>query len=835
GTTTYASGAASTGTSQNVALRLSYADLQAISNAYDTDLTTIYFKLTQLDGGTITMPSGTLHAAVGSITGSDRIVGPGESIVWTPATNASSATGLPAFKFVAYDNAEDSVHTATVSVKVEAVNQAPTMNSAVSYSTARNVAYTISHTSLASLLSLSDSDNATSSLKFRLEDKVSGTLQVKVNGGAAQTANVGDLLASTDEFVWTPNLNVTGSQVAFKVSAQDVAGLRTAAIATVTFSVSGSNIPPKMALNATPTVDISDVELSPAGSQGQSYRISFTSLASLLPIQDADSDGRYYVVTSISGGTLRRGAATVSAQLNAPATAPDAAQNHLLATGEEFLFIPDPATFGSNVEILRVRAWDGQNYSSEAVVRLDLERVYSTPVLTSISDFSGLIQDQVYPFTYDTLRSNAVMSNVDETGANKMWFKVTAVEPSYNQQLTGSLVGSLLEIKPSGAASFTAVTTPLSNVFIKPGDQLRWTPNKGAYGKLYGFKVAAYQDNGTGPAKQSVTDVAVNFSTVKVNSAPKFVNADGNDTTISSAVEDTPYVLNYNQLAANYPGTDLETGALTYQIVNIPSANGVYRKVSAAGTSTLTSGVNAVDLNPGDSILWTPPLNISGVAQNLFEVMLKDADGAFTSSSRMVKINITAVNDAPSYGTPVLKLLGDAGTSKNISGGQTITYANVLAAIPVSDIENDTVDFRIESIGSGVLRKGSTNSGAQILMTSAETMPRLISGTGDGNSTLSTVNWTPPVNATGEFLVMTVRACDATACSPTSREVRVMVNGVNAVPTISSALVGAPGRSAGNVNFVLGTTTYASGAASTGTSQNVALRLSYADLQAISN
>ena len=149
-------------------------------------------------------------------------------------------------------------------------------------------------------------------------------------------------------------------------------------------------------------------------------------------------------------------------------------------------------------------------------------------------------------------------------------------------------------------------------------------------------------------------------------------------------------------------------------------------------------------------------------------------------------------------------------SNQNNVGGISITHTMLMSAVPVTDVETtpSNISYRIESISSGVLRMGNTNTGAVI--NPQANRPLIINAVGDQTNTTGVVNWTPPLNAIGNYAIMTVRAVDANnESSSTTAEVRINLNGSNAVPTIDST-------------FTLGAT-----ATSTGTSQNVAMQIDY--------
>jgi hypothetical protein len=540
--------------------------------------------------------------------------------------------------------------------------------------------------------------------------------------------------------------------VAFKVSAEDTAGLRTATIATVSFVVSGSNIAPKMALTAN-GADIVATKLTSAGTQGQGYPISYQTLNGILPIQDTDSDARFYAVTSISGGTLYKGSGTVEAQLNAPATSPDTSKNQLLGVGEQYLYIPEASKSGTDIEILRVRAWDGLNYSSEAIVRLDLNKVYSVPVLTSVNDFFGLNQDQVFTFTYDELRNKTNASNVDETSLNRIKFKITALNSG--------------ELKIAGTALAL-------DEYLSAGETFTWKPALGAYGRLNGFSVVAFQDNaGTSDDKASVNALNVHFNVAKANATPTLAAG----TPITGAFEDIPFNISYNMLAQSYPGADAEGSVLTYVIVSpLPPSAATYQKKSGATITNITA--LPVEIAPGESVIWTPAGNVSGSPVDVMTIKVKDSDGKLSDDARMVQVDVSPVNDVPVH-TAQVSL---SSISKNPPGGLQISFDTIKQKIQVFDQETaaDNIQYRIESVNAGKLYTGNAIDASKLIDT-ALSMP-LLSKTGTNTS----LTWEPDNNSFGNFTIMTVRAFDGTDYASTAVPVTITVNPSNTAPILNA-------------------------------------------------
>ncbi|NBX18309.1 MAG: hypothetical protein EBR09_13180, partial [Proteobacteria bacterium] len=760
------------GTSQNVPRKVTYDELLTLSGATDVDATPISFYLTNLDSGALTFSDNVTYGAVG-VLNPERLIGPGEWFLWKPSANQTDAAGISAFKFVAFDNLDRSVLTTSVKVVVNPVNQPPTVLDTAQFTVPRNTPITISFAELGAIANLQDFEDVAGSgagktyhagMKFIVEEILSGSLQTVISGTEA-TANVASsFIQPTNSFKWLPALNVTGVQRAFKVSVRDRNGLASDKVITVQVEVTGSN--------AAPTTVAGPVTVT-GGKQREPKKITYNDLKTLLNAQDSDSENITFVTTSISYGTLMKGGLQLLPYTGSLTN--DSGLNNKIGYGEEVVFLPDSTTSGTP-EVMRIRAYDGAAYSPEVVVRLELQTVYQTPTLTAVDDFNGLTQAQDYNFTYEKVREKAVsFASPDETPTARLKFKVKSVPATS---------GILYRITSAvGDPVVTEVLNPSS--IIAPSDRLIWSPVASAYGRVIGFTATAIFEHpltGGVTFQESVQAVPVYFNLARVNTPPVFANA---GVKITGAFEDVPYILPYDKLLSNYPGSDTETGALTYVIQTLPN-DGVYKKLSGSSVNIVTVANLPLALLPGEAILWTPPANYNG-DKEIFTVKLRDNDNAVSSETKSIVVQVTAVNDLPAYAANFYKL---PNTTKNISGGQLITWSQMAAAIPATDQENDVISYRIESVGSGTLRLGEFNTDSPFAAGLPEAMPRLVQlGTGNGTSTFDKLNWTPPLNATGEFLVMTVRACDASGCSLSTREVKIQITGDNAAPSLANTTI----------------------------------------------
>ncbi len=109
-----------TGASEDTGFTLTYAALAAAANEADVDLgDTLSFRVEALSTGSLT--KGGLAVVPGT-----TLLASGESLVWTPAPNASGSA-LNAFTVVAWDGTAASATPVQLSVDVGSLNDAPTL------------------------------------------------------------------------------------------------------------------------------------------------------------------------------------------------------------------------------------------------------------------------------------------------------------------------------------------------------------------------------------------------------------------------------------------------------------------------------------------------------------------------------------------------------------------------------------------------------------------------------------------------------------------------------------------------------------------------------------
>jgi autotransporter-associated beta strand protein len=334
------------GASEDTAFTISYETLAAAANEVDPDGTTPLFRIEGVSSGTLTKGGS-------AVTGGTTTLATGESVVWTPATNATGIVG--AFTVKAYDGTLASSTTVTVNVQVASVNDAPTLTSISNLTgAAEDTPFTISYATLAAAANESDEEGA--AISFRVEGVSSGSL---TKNGTAVTAGV-TTLASGESLVWTPASGASGTIAAFTVKAHDGNSASSTAV-TVNVEVTGDNDAPT--LNSVSTLT--------GASLNTAFTISYTTLAAAANEADPDGTTPSFRIEGVNSGTLTKNGSAVSAG------------STTLSSGESVVWTP-ASGFTGTTAAFTVKAWDGALASSTAVaVNVTVSASASVPQLTS--------------------------------------------------------------------------------------------------------------------------------------------------------------------------------------------------------------------------------------------------------------------------------------------------------------------------------------------------------------------------------------------------------------------------------------------------------------------
>ncbi|MCX5659512.1 MAG: tandem-95 repeat protein [Planctomycetota bacterium] len=275
-----------------------------------------------------------------------------------------------------------------------------------------------------------------------------------------------------------------------------------------------------------------------------------------------------------------------------------------------------------------------------------------------------------------------------------------------------------------------------------------------------------YAIDGTGhSAVATVTITIDSFNDAPVNAVPAAQSVVKNNAKVLSTG-------NSNAISIS----DIDAGGSTVQMT-LTASNGTVTLPSLAGL-TFSAGDGTADavmtfqgtiaaINTAiNGLSFTPTQNFVGAAS--LQVLTNDlgntGPGGPQSDTDTIAITVTAGNTAPTLTT-----------ISNLAGGTqdtpyTVTYASLLAASNLADIDLDTLSFRVEAVSTGTLAKGGVAVTAGVTLLSA------------GESLV----WTPASGASGTLSAFTVKGYDGTAASASAVQVRVVTARLNTAPTLTT-------------------------------------------------
>jgi hypothetical protein len=499
-------------------------------------------------------------------------------------------------------------------------------------------------------------------------------------------AVTGDLIGPGQSLVWTPPTDTTGFVYAFTLKAYD-AELVSESPAVVGVGLAKANAAPT--LTAITTLE---------GAKPQEpLEISHEMLLGASDAADADGDSLGFRIDAISGGVLTMNGKAVTV-------------GTVIAAGQSVVWTP-AATADGVTEAFQVSAWDGKAASATPVavtVNVVAPVVNERPVMTSITPFSG-ITNETLKITYDMLKAN---SNASDPNGDAISFRVQSV------------FAGMLTI--DGKA---AVTGDL----VGPGMTLEWTPPKDLTGFVYAFTLKAHDGE---LVSMSPAVVGVNVTAAPVNERPVLTQIDQQTCSINQ-----PLTLTYDMLRAGSNASDPDGDAIKFRVQSV-----------FAGTLTIDGKAAACGalVGPGQSLVWTPPADTSGV---VYAFTLKTFDGELVSlSPACVTVNLQTANAAPT--------LTGIKTLEGAKAGEpfVITHEMLLASSDAADTDGDALSFRIEAVSSGTLTKNGQNVSAGAIIAAGES-----------------VVWTPASTAGGATGAFTVVAYDGKAASASPVAVTVTV------------------------------------------------------------
>jgi alpha-tubulin suppressor-like RCC1 family protein len=570
--------------------------------------------------------------SVGTITG----IGP--KFTFTPAPDYH---GTGNFSF----SVSDGTHTVFGEgdfITVTPVNDAPALSTIATLPNAmQGKPYTIERQLLRANSDVSDVDNESDSLQFRVESIESGTLNS--NGAPVQP---GFLIADGANVIWTPAADALGVTTAFTVKAWD-GNLASSTAVPVKFEVASSNNAP----------------------QGQAQAVTLNEDATAeitLSATDADGDAlTYSIYVPPAHGTLSGTAPNVVYTPNANYNGSDSF--HFVANDGKADSQPVAVSITVNsvndaptISRLTVRTGNedtGQGMPAHVVIKgsdakdvdgdVVLLRIESLGVSTlTVNNEAAVVGRIISPsdYLYWSPPANAngllTIANLRATDGSLASSQVvpwqadlTPVndQPTAQGQTVGMwedtsfaniLVGSDVESDP---LSFRITQDPQHGTLSGTLPQFTYTPNTNYVGDDTFQFVTNDGELDSAPA-------TVTFHVAPKNDAPTLTAV----STLTGALEDTAFEIAFATLAGAADEADVDNDTVAFRIESIE-----------AGTLT-KNGVAVTPgtiFNAGETLLWTAPANAGGTDAAF---SIKAWDGKLASATAVaVQIAVENTSDVP--------------------------------------------------------------------------------------------------------------------------------------------------------------------------------------------
>lgn len=447
--------------------------------------------------------------------------------------------------------------------------------------------------------------------------------------------------------------------------------------------------------------------------------ITYQQLATATGAQDPDGDAISFRIESITSGTLTK---------NGTAVIPGVT---MLSTGESLVWHPALNANGT-LNAFTLKAWDGQAASvTTAQVRVQVAPVNDPPTLTTVNELTGAMVSTPFPITYAALAAAANEADVD-----------------------GDAVSFRVESISSGTLTKNGTAVLAGTTLLSAGESLVWLPSSGASGALDAFTIRAYDGSLVSP-----TSVQVKVNVVRVNQPPSLTDI----STLGGAIEDTAFTITHQSLSSAANASDPDSDPISFRVESVTTGTLTKNGVAVVPGATI--------LSTGEALVWVPASNANGTL-NAFTV--KAWDGQVASATAVqVRAQVAPVNDPPTLST-VSVLTGGLENTPFL-----ITYATLAAAANEADIDGDPINFRIESVKTGMLTKDGMEVSEGVTLLS------------EGDA----VVWSPSAGSAGVASAFTVKAYDGGLTSGEAIQVKVMVaysDGPPVLTTVNTLLGAAP-------------------------------------------
>ena len=728
------------GAVKNTAYTISYSSLFAASDAADVDGDAILFRIESISSGTLTK-SGT------AVTAGSTTLGTSESLVWTPASNATGT--LAAFTVRAYDGTLASSSAVQVNISVAASLGDAQLTSWYTAQTGKYARITETDTSLA--------NGTTETTWTRTSGPNTISQSSPVYAGPQQVD-----YSSSWVYVRTPSLGTYLMGPWYDDATRSD---------TVLFKNVPKNqgwivrIPRSSTLGSIPTTKTQTAGYMVSGVlQNPGYYVDGVSIFDT-------TDGFSYAngtESSPGSGSWHR----------------DAYANEQPTFDKSFAHQQNTGTYHNHANpiALRYQLGDAVSYNSTT-------KAYSeTLAPTGHSPIIGWMMDglPIYgPYGYSSALDSSSGIRRMVGGYVKRDGTTTGVD----------------NISTTGSTRTLPAWATRNGVTNTNGPAVSTTYPFGRYVEDWAYLGDLIKTGSTKYAQG--TDFDLNEYNVRYCVTPEFPSGTyAYFLNLSSAgVPQMPYVVNrwfYGTPTGSTVTSVTET--VTNQFTGGANRPLSITNAAVAGTSvTLTwnaveGGTYSVDASQNNST-WTS--KATGLTVSAANTKSETHTTLGTSGTEYARVNRTALATYDTTGTVTASVAQTNSTSfalgpvnvaptltsiSTISGATedtafTLSYATLLAASNAADANGDTLSFQIAAVSSGTLTKNGT----------AVTPGSTLISTGDS------VVWTPAANANGTLAAFTVYAFDGSLTSSSPVQVNISTAAVNDAPTLSaiSTLTGA--------------------------------------------
>jgi len=342
--------------------------------------------------------------------------------------------------------------------------------------------------------------------------------------------------------------------------------------------------------------------------------------------------------------------------------------------------------------------------------------------------------------------------------------------------------------------SVTTTVVSGTPVIFGPGDSLTWTPPTNVSVPTAAFSVIGYdpQNAVIAPALAASTTpvpVVVNLG----NLSPIMTHI----STLMSAGKNSQFAISFGSLMSNSDAHAVDGQPLQFLVQSIDP--GTNLQIIKAGTSTLVPvvpytgipiGPTTTVFGPGDTLVWTPPLNVTGSAVNAFKVVAYDAFEAANHPSFAVSGAVEVTVNVLNAVAPTLSTINTPNSPRFVP--TFYSFTDIMNNSTATVAAGDTLGFRVESIISGTL--SFTHNGITATAVPGQTMIRA------GDS----FTWISAPGATGVTAAFTIAAIDLNN-GLTSLPQQVNFNLINKAPTLTtvSTLQVADQQSPFNISYAV--------------------------------